>query len=80
MITLVETLLRIASGPGAITAILCGAACGFLGWLGSGLSHGSTPWDLYSWAIRGFVAGTWLGFTPFAIWSLAKMVLGVPIP
>ena len=66
-------MLRIASGYGTVTAIVAAVVFAFLGYAGGSLTHGVTQAGAIWFAVKGAVFGTWLAFTPFAAWSLAKM-------
>lgn len=73
--SLAELFGKIAVGPGAVFAILCGLFAGFAAWAMAMLSYGSTPlWSAWI-ALKGFAFGIWLAYTPFAVLSIIKYLL-----
>ena len=73
--TIIEAMLRIASGYGTITAIVAAVVFAFLGYVGGSLTHGVSQPEAIWYAVKGFVFGSWIAFTPFAVWSLLRMFM-----
>ena len=73
--SLLKVMLVIAAGPGASFALFCAVVFGSIGFAGASLTEGVSQWGVGNAVFKGAFFGAWIGFMPFAIYSVVRLLL-----
>lgn len=72
---ILRTMFEIAAGPGTITALIVASVFAFAGYTMTSLTYGADASHVVWNSIKGFVFGVWLGYTPFVLYTLFRLLL-----